>query len=62
MKVQDLTRDQLVELKQGYLCGRPEEPSWEELAQADTLISDEEIFSAYDGYNFVPEDFVCSSN
>ena len=61
MKVTELTRDQLVQLKQGYFCGRPEEPSWEELAQADTLITDEEIFSAYEGVEFSADDFSCTA-
>lgn len=33
--------------------------SWDELACADELVSDKEIFEAYDGYSFSEEDFDC---
>ena len=66
MKVTELTRDQLVELKERYLVdwydrlGRY--PSWEELATADSVVADYAIFDYFDGIEFVPEDFICSSN
>jgi hypothetical protein len=62
MKVTELNRDQLVCLKQAYLCELPQdwfadEPSYQDLANADSIVSDEEIFSHYAGTDFVPEDF-----
>jgi len=65
MKVTELNRDQLVCLKQAYLCELPQdwfadEPSYQDLANADSIVSDEEIFSHYAGTEFVPEDFTTS--
>ena len=65
MKVTELNRDQLVELKQRYLTdwynGYGQCPSWEELANADTIVSDETIQDYFDGIEFVPEDFSCTA-
>lgn len=64
MTVYDLNRDQLVELKQHYLTeqmdARGESPSWGELADADEIISDEEIYDEYAGTIFSPDDFSSS--
>lgn len=65
MKVTELNREQLVCLKQAYLCDLPQDwfadgPSYEDLANADSIVSDEEIFSHYAGTVFVPEDFATS--
>jgi hypothetical protein len=53
------------ELKQSYLTRkmdeRGESPSYEELAEADSTISDEEIYAEYDGTEFSPDDFMCSA-
>ena len=62
MKVTELNRDQLVQLKQDYLCDiadkrNGESPSWYEIANADALVSDKEVFDYYAGIDFVPEDF-----
>ena len=62
MKVTELTREQLCELKQNYLCElcdrrTNETPSYGELAAADATVTDEEIFAYYAGTEFVPEDF-----
>ena len=57
MSVRELNRDQLVQLKQNYLCEIQHSVSWGELACADSLISDETIFAEYAGYFFVEEDF-----
>lgn len=59
MTFNELNRDQLIELKQHMLCQRGD-PSWGELADADSLISDEEAFAEYGDVEFVPEDFACS--
>lgn len=61
MNVRDLNRDQLIELKQRMLIERDESTFWGELAEADTLIPDEDVFKYFDGYSFVPEDFSCSA-
>ena len=57
MSVRELNRDQLVQLKQNYLCEIQHSVSWGELAFADELVSDEKIFAEYAGYSFVEEDF-----
>lgn len=57
MSVHELTRDQIVLLKQDYLCNTRESVSWGELADADELVSDEYIKERYEGTEFVPEDF-----
>lgn len=65
MTVYDLNREQLIELKQAYLTQqydeRGESPSWGELASADEIISDDEIYEAYAGTDFVNDDFFCSA-
>jgi hypothetical protein len=64
MTVQELDRDQLIELKQAYITEKNDEvgegTSWGELADADDIISDKEIFVRYDGYTFTNDDFFCS--
>lgn len=58
MTVYDLNRDQLIELKQRYLAdaaGR--DLSYGELADADSLVTDEEIYNYYAGTEFVVDDF-----
>lgn len=68
MKVQELNRDQLIELKQQYLCDWYDSypfdngPSYQELAEADSTIPDDLVFDYFEGIDFVPEDFACSSN
>lgn len=65
MDVKELSREQLVELKQNYLTEladkrNGEGVSYGELANADELVTDEEIFLFYAGVDFVSEDFFCS--
>ena len=70
MKVTELKREQLIQLKQDYLCriaddGRYaevmgvayDEPSHGDMANADVLITDEVIFRHFAGYEFVESDF-----
>lgn len=73
MNVHELTRDQMIELKQAYLVKLDEEGTlnevlyndpddktgltYDELADADTLIPDAIVYNEYAGYEFVPEDF-----
>ena len=64
--VKDLTRDQLAELKQSYLCEQLEQnenrcPSYGELADVDKDIPDEVIFVAYAGFRFCMDDFFCTA-
>ena len=62
MNVTDLNREQLTELKQAYLTEIFDRdglsPSWGELADADELIPDAEIYEAYEGYIFSAGDFM----
>ena len=64
MIVTDLNREQLTELKQAYLTDLFDRdglsPSYGELADADQLIPDAEIFEAYEGFIFVPDDFMAA--
>lgn len=70
MTVSELTRDQLIQLKQDYMiqladCGEfaevmgvdYDEPSYGDLADADELIPDDVIFEHYEGINFDEDDF-----
>ena len=59
--VQDLTREELDELKQSYICmmkeGSNEPTYWDDLAEAPECISDKTLFEYYDGMTFAEEDF-----
>ena len=58
MTVHELTRDQLIELKQHILCEQGS-PSCGELADADELIPDETVFAEFDATDFTEDDFFC---
>ena len=62
--VQDLTREELDELKQSYICvmkeGSDEPAYWDDLAEAPEYISDEALFEYYDGMTFTEDDFFCN--
>lgn len=61
MSVKELTREQLIELKQNYYCNvLNNNASYGELANIDSLVSDTEIFNEYEGITFVNDDFFCS--
>ena len=64
MTVRELSREELLELKSRYytelLDRKGESPSYGELAQVETLVSDEEVYEEYDGIDFVKEDFFCN--
>ena len=66
MTVKDLSKEQLKELKGNHIVAMNDEKgegtSWGELAMADELVSDEEIYEAYDGYVFSDDDFACTAN
>lgn len=69
--VQDLTRNELDELKRSYVdvmfeqvdeCGDDEKlrATWEDYATAPETIPDELIFEYYAGVGFVDDDFFCN--
>lgn len=74
MDVHDLSREQLIELKQRYLtmladegsyaeildCDHDEPSHWD-LANADEIVPDEVIFNNFDGTYFVEDDFFCTA-
>lgn len=70
MNVRELNRNQLKELKERYLCELSnmgiyedvmnvdyEEPTYEDLANADKLVSDETIFAEFADMEFSEDDF-----
>ena len=64
MSARELNREQLVELKGNYIdeCNskRGEGTSYYELCNADEIVSDEEIFEAFENYEFCNDDFWCT--
>ena len=62
MTLSELTRDQKIELKQQMLIDRGDDQGndvyWSELAEADDLVSDEELEKEFAGTDFVPDDFL----
>lgn len=65
MTFDELSKEQLVELKQRILTERNEQrgegTSYEELAMADDLVSDEDAKDWAEGMEFSPDDFSCSA-
>ena len=62
MTVRELNGRQLAELKQRMVSDEIIEsegrtPTWGELAEADSTVTDEAVFAEYEGTDFVPEDF-----
>lgn len=58
MGLDELSRDQIVQLKQSMLeevLG--EEPSWYDLAMAGDIVSDEKLEEEYGATHFVEDDF-----
>ena len=62
MRVYELTREQLVELKEAYLCWHSDTISYGELAAADELVSDETVFEEYEATDFTDDDFICTQD
>ena len=61
MTTHELTREQLVAVKRDYICfvrnaGRG--TTWSELADADSVVSDDEVHRHYAGAQFTPADFI----
>ena len=65
MTYDELNEDQRTELKQRILMERNEQKdegtSYEELADVDRLVSDEDAKAWADGVEFYEDDFLCSS-
>lgn len=58
MRVDELNREQLIQLKQRYYDEQHTEGvSYGELAAIDELVSDQDVLEAYDGVDFVEDDF-----
>jgi hypothetical protein len=61
MKVKELSRDQIDQLKQDLVCemneAKGEGTSWSDLAYADDFVTDEEVFEKFANVEFVEEDF-----
>ena len=57
MSVYELSKNQLIELKQNYLCEVQKNVSYGELCDTDNIISDEEIFNEYGNVEFSEDDF-----
>lgn len=58
MRTTELSREQLIQLKQAMLSNDTEDGvSYDELSRADELISDEAIHERFAGFSFSPDDF-----
>lgn len=57
MTVKELNRDQMAQLKRDYLIEIRGDVSYGELADADELVTDAQVFDRYSGVDFVPDDF-----
>ena len=57
MTIRELNKEQLEQVKQHYYCENNERVSWGELVYINDLVSDEEIFDAYENVYFTEEDF-----
>ena len=75
MTLQELSKDQLHELKERYLMRLADEgtfaevmrtdydePSYGDLANADEIVPDDVIEREYEGVCFVEDDFFCTAN
>ena len=61
MRIEELTREQLAQVKGRYYTEKQAEKgegvSYGELVSIDDLVTDAEIFAAFGGVDFVPDDF-----
>lgn len=55
--VKELNKTQLRQLKENYYTEKHHSVSYEELANIESLVSDEEVFEAFADTNFVNDDF-----
>ena len=59
--IDELTRDELIELKRAHLCATQRQISLFDLQnRADELVSDEVIFAFYEKHLFADDDFFCN--
>ena len=59
MKLAQLTPEEKLELKQNYLT-RDHDVSYGELADADELVTDQELEAEYGSTEFTKDDFFCN--
>ena len=59
MTLKELSEEQKLELKQAFLT-RDRDVSFGELADADELVTDEELEKEYGGTEFTQDDFFCT--
>lgn len=57
MKITELNKEQLQQVKQDYYCKNNDYVSYYELASIDDLVSDEEVYEEYANTYFVEDDF-----
>ena len=61
MRIDELTPEQLTQVKQRYYTEKQAEKgngvSYGELAQVNDLVTDAEIIAEFSGVDFVPDDF-----
>lgn len=67
MTINELSKEQFIELKWRYLDEIYQEKtnesiSLDEIAEIDNIISDEEILNEYSNYVFSDDDFFCTTN
>lgn len=75
MDVTELSREQLIELKQNYLCSLDDSGAYSEvfdvdhigvsysdLLNADDIVPDDVVFDNYCGVIFCDDDFICRAN
>lgn len=61
--IDELTRDELIELKRAHLSVTQRQISlFDLLNRADELVSDETIFAFYEKHFFADDDFFCNEN
>lgn len=59
MSVNELNRDQIISLKQKYLCESNDNVSFEDLAFSDDIVADDVIFRYFGDTDFTCDDFPC---
>lgn len=61
MTVQELNREQLSQVKVNYYVNDCNEPngalSYDDILNIDSIVSDNEVYEAYAGVDFVDDDF-----
>lgn len=62
MSIEELNREQLIELKQAMYSEINHAVSYGELAEADSLISDKKVFERFADTEFSEDDFFCKSS